>query len=400
MIPFARIIKYGNNITKNKIKNVVRTTGSSYFVLMDNGELWAGGNNSDGQLGIGNTTDQTQKLILSRSDVRLVDMFNSVAVIVTYDDKIYFAGNSVAFNGGNSKISTWQDITNTRFSGVDISTIIKVAAANWIQVLTSTGNIYSTGYNILGNIGNGTTTSYHATTPYLTSTSVKEMYVDGNHTYFIKNNGEIWGCGNNGYGATYSLDVTQTSNQQSYPITTPVQMFKTLPVFDFTQDLFYGQPRSAYITRGTGLVSNMCGSAGYGESGFTPNNSATVGILSPNGNSTIPGNPKMGIVNRSNSTRYFISTDDKLYSVGYNYSGTCSTGSTNPTSSPVYPMVEVTNNFPGNVSDIKGITSDTGCTFVWTDYDIYMCGTNLQNMTNEFGTVGNTLKLTKITLPF
>lgn len=401
MIPFARILNYGNILVRSKIKQVVKPSGGSYYVLMDDGQLWVGGANADGQLGINNTTAQINKLVLSRSDVRLVSAINTVTAIVTNDNKIYFAGSSVAFDGNSTKISTWQDITNTRFSGVDISSVVDIAAANWIQVLTSTGNLYSTGYNALGNIGNGTTTAYNATTPYLTATDVKQMYVDGNHTYYIKNNGEIWGCGNNGYGATYSLDVTLTSNQQAYPIPTPQQMFKTLPLFDFTQDVFYGQNRSAYIARGTGLVSNMCGSGGYGESGVAPNSSATVGILSPNGNSTTPGNPKLGIDNTSISTRYYITTDNKLYSVGYNYNGTCSTGSTNPTSSPVYPLMEVTANFPGNVSDIKGIVSDTGCTFVWTDYDIYMCGTNYQNMTDEFGNTGNTLKLTKLnSLPF
>lgn len=400
MLPFARMLEYGNVIVKSKIKHVVNSSSGTYFILLDDGTLWGGGNNADGQVGVGNTTTQIQKLNLIRNDVRLVDIINNISVIVTTDNRIKFSGSSVAYNGNSTKVTDWQDITDTRFSTVDVSKIIKIYAANWICALTSDGNLYSTGYNNMGNIGNGTTVAYNATTPYLTSSNVKDMYIDGNHTYYIKTNGEIWGCGNNGYGATYSVDVTNTSNQQGYPIPTPQQMFKTLPPFDFTQDIFLGQQRSAYIMRGTGLVSNACGSPGYGEIGLGYNASATYGVLSPNGNSTFPENPKVGISNTSTSTRFYVSTNNKLYSVGYNYNGTCSTGSTNPTNAPVSTLTDVSSNFPGSISEIIGISSNTSNTYVWTENDIYYCGSNTSVMTPEFGLTGNTLTLTKITLPF
>lgn len=393
MIPFVRIFEYGNTKVRPKIKTIINSS-SAYFVLLDNGQLWGGGEQKYGQLGLGDTLPRYQEMIKLRDDVRLVDCISDACLIVTFDNKVMYSGRNIVLGTNDTTINpVFTDITNERFVGVDISTITKITCSITISVLTSSGDVYGTGHNALGTVGNGTVERYNASTPYLTASGIKDIFVDASHVYLLKNNGEIWGVGNNGYGAVYSLDDPRTSTQTSRAISTPVQLFKTFSVLNTETDVFFGTQHNAYIMRGDGsLISNACGSKFYGDIGLGIDTSGPKGVFSTEGNGVIPSNPKIGINYITDSCKLYVSNDNKLYSIGYNNNGNLSNGNT--TTSAVW--LDVTDSYPGDLSLVRGVSCYASTVVIWDDYDVYTCGSNLSLMTKLFGTTGKTLLLSKI----
>ena len=120
------------------------------LILKNDGTLWGTGYNSYGQLGLGDTNGR-----------------NAFTQITTNTDNI----KSVYYG------------------------------EYYTLILKNDGTLWGCGQNEYGQLGLGDTTNRTTFTEIITNTNnIKEIYCGGFHTFILKNDGTLWGCGRNSHG--------------------------------------------------------------------------------------------------------------------------------------------------------------------------------------------------------
>ena len=157
-----------NQATSTALTNIVRIfgcsrhTGTSLYALDSSGNLYSWGYNSEGQLGIGSTTNATRATLASTN---VVDAwpFNAVygsIIIKKTDGKFYAAGHNVNGQLGVGDTANKTSFTEiTSLNGKNIEQIF-IGSGNTPCVFAKaagTNQIYSTGANTYGNCGLYTT---------------------------------------------------------------------------------------------------------------------------------------------------------------------------------------------------------------------------------------------------
>lgn len=157
MLPFSRIIKYGNEVPKPlPIKKVI-THLNSVYVLLTSGQLYARGLNTSGQLGIGSTTNSLTWQF-STDQVQDIWCGQTAALIKKFDGSYMYTGNNtnVGMPNGTST-NTWAVWS---VSSTLTSPIKDIAMSNsTISVLLEDNTIRSAGVGQFGQLGDNTTTN-------------------------------------------------------------------------------------------------------------------------------------------------------------------------------------------------------------------------------------------------
>lgn len=148
-----------------KIKHVYPTHYTSYLVTTD-GEVYASGSNSKGQLGVGSSV--------------------------------------TGYNG-------WQKITQ-------LPTIEKMANVGYSFVaITPSGDVWSTGENLNGVLGLGVTGIVYDWTK-TSLTNIKDIYMfRGNVGFAVSNDGKLYGAGDNMYGILGLGDTVERTSWELVP---------------------------------------------------------------------------------------------------------------------------------------------------------------------------------------
>ena len=95
-------------------------------------------------------------------------------------------------------------------------------------ILKNDGTLCGCGWNVYGQLGLGDNTNRTTFTQVTTNTNdIKSVYCCTNHTFILKNNGTLWGCGNNDYG---QLGLGDSTNRSTFTqVTTNVDNIKSFP---------------------------------------------------------------------------------------------------------------------------------------------------------------------------
>ena len=124
------------------------------------------------------------------------------------------------------------------------------------------GTLWSCGYNSGGQLGLGDTINRTTFTQITTNTDdIKSVYCGNHHTFILKNNDTLWGCGWNNYG---QLGLENNSNKTTFiQITTNTDDIKQIYCgFDYTfilknDDTLWGCGRNySYGQLGLGDFNN------------------------------------------------------------------------------------------------------------------------------------------------
>ena len=124
---------------------------------------------------------------------------------------------------GGYNITGDEDITSLLdllvLSGIIVTDIKQIACGNsHTFILKNDGSIWSCGFNSNGELGLGDSdNNAHSTFTQVTkniNNDVKQIAACGNdHTFIIKNDDSVWGCGSNRYG---ELGLGNTTNKSSF----------------------------------------------------------------------------------------------------------------------------------------------------------------------------------------
>lgn len=173
--------------------------GDAYSgVIAPGGGVWVWGNNANGQLGLGDTTNRTAPTQLtSLSGVAQMAACDLHTLAVMTDGTVRAWGNNGSWQLGDG--TTTQRTSPITISG--LSSIVQVSAGeNHSIALKSDGSVLGWGSNTSGQIGDGSTTN--RSTPVSTSSigSVKAVAAGGYHTVALKTDGTVWCWGSNSSG--------------------------------------------------------------------------------------------------------------------------------------------------------------------------------------------------------
>ena len=187
-------------INTNDIKSVY--CGYTHtLILKNNGTLWGCGRNDYGQLGLGDTSNRNTftQITNNANDIKSVYCGHDYTIILKNDGTLWGCGYN-----GYSQLGLGDTTDRTIFTQITINVdnIKSVyCGGNHTIVLKNDDTLWGCGLNDEGQLGLGDKNRRTTFTKIGTNTSnIKSIYCGYEHTLILKNDGTLWGCGANDYG--------------------------------------------------------------------------------------------------------------------------------------------------------------------------------------------------------
>lgn len=195
MIPFARLLKYGNVINVAEIVDI-QVSRSHTLVLDSTGNLWGRGTNTNNILNQQNPLSTTATFVLVQSGVQLMFCGYQYTLYVK-DGILYKIGASLTWDSG---VVTTPRAISTPFSASLIKKIQCVTTTSAMILLTD-GTLWFNGAGTNGRFGNGAAATVSQWTKSAQE-NIKDMYhkfidYEGSTAYsvILKNDGTVYGTG-------------------------------------------------------------------------------------------------------------------------------------------------------------------------------------------------------------
>lgn len=288
--------------------------GQNHTVALGNdGNIYEWGQNNDGQLGNGTTTNSSTPVTVPMPAG--VTYWKAIAagaahtVAIGSNDTVYAWGqNSFGELGNGTKTQSGSPVVASLPAGVKPVQVF--AGNNWTMVLASNGALYATGRNANGQLGNGTSTDSDTLAMVNFPTGVTgwlDFAGGGYHAAAIGNDGNLytWGSGGNG-----QLADGGTSN-----VTSPAKVSMPAGVSGW-EAIACGEN----FTEAVGNDGNLyeAGYSGDGETG----NGTHLGTLSTLTIANMPGGASKYVdVSAGHNHVIAVAGNGSLYAWGKNSNG-------------------------------------------------------------------------------
>lgn len=196
----------------NGVANVVAVAGgaSHYLALTSAGEVWAWGLNSSGQLGLGNNTN-------SSVPVKIPGLTNVISIACGASHSLAVKSNGTLWSwGANADGQLGTGNTTARNTPGQITSFVRatsVAAGDGHSLALEDGQVFTWGRNSSGQLGDGSTRA--KSLPVRLIALVSSIAARGDYSMCVKNTGEVAAWGGNTYG---QLGIGSTTGQKA-PVT-------------------------------------------------------------------------------------------------------------------------------------------------------------------------------------
>lgn len=210
-----------NSCTGTSMNNV------SCYAIDEHGRLFTWGYNNAGQLGIGNTTNQSRPQLVSVTNVVQVNAGYQGALLVDNTGEMYYAGDNTNGVGAGSSPNAFTTTSQTNvYACVHWGSYYY--SGGWIfrsgaHYLNTSGDLYGIGRNNTGVIGNGATADLSGWTKTSGSTKFAAFwpggYAEYRTIYAIEGtpgapNGDLYVWGYNGNGQLADGTTTNSASPQ------------------------------------------------------------------------------------------------------------------------------------------------------------------------------------------
>lgn len=212
----------GTRSDSNSPKPVVVPTGVTKYTQVsigggfgaaigDDGNVYAWGHNTSGQLGDNTLTTRSKpgKVLYENGDpvteVIAVAAGGAHCLALKSDLTLWAWGSNAKGQLGNGELATSKFATQVVTTGI-IGDIVAIAAGGEFSLaLTSDGTIYAWGSNSHGQMGDGSTVTVKTPKKVVIQENLTEVKIvgiaaGGSHVLAIDDNGSIWAWGYNGLG--------------------------------------------------------------------------------------------------------------------------------------------------------------------------------------------------------
>ncbi|MEM4239048.1 MAG: hypothetical protein QXP49_05010, partial [Nitrososphaerota archaeon] len=359
---------------------IVNISSGTYYVLAvaSDGSVWAWGLNSDGQLGIGNTTNQYSPVkVLLPSSEKITTVVASCkpkgrGFALSESSKVYgwgygfgttpvevggFNGRVVKlYEGANGAVAVTENGAVYRIdSPSSLSRLTDIEALNPVEIvegeshtliISANGKSYALGSNSDGRLGiaagSGSVGQPIEIISYSPDKAV-DVECGGSHCIALGTDGKLYAWG---YNANYQLGTGDTLTRclPTEVTSLPRVAIKSIAAsgngsFILTDDgqvYGWGSDAQSQTPRAiTGFDAPVAKLSGAAYKLYAVTNAGSIYEYSRSGGlKIIPGYTGVYAVGGYGHT-LFISTDGKLYGMGYNYDGQLGTGDRTDRSTPV-----------------------------------------------------------------
>ena len=316
MIPFARMLEYGN-VAPERIRITKMDAGTDHIALLySNGELYTRGNGGAGRLGTGNTISNYTSWSLVLTDVKDVWCGNSFTIALKKDNTFWLVGNNNPF-GTTGNFLTWTErtsfFTDAGVLGSDIKQI--ELGSNSMYVLSRSNILYIAGRNLGGELGTGTASAVTQLT--YKDSDVQLVSYCNDFAAYSKLDGTLY---RSGYGAFYQRGDGSTDYMLSSTVLPAPNNMELIEFNVTSRDVYY-----LYRNKSTGISSlYVNGTNSSGELGLN-----STSIVPVQTTSSIYDGRVLSVKTRYSLLHKMIYTVDGVYSSGANNTGQCGVGNTN-----------------------------------------------------------------------
>ena len=354
----------GNEVNKNTPIKVTAINGKvmeliignyfSVYAILEDGSLYAWGNNESGKLGVGDEVNKNTptKVNLPGKIKELITTGWSVYAILE-DGSLYAWGSNES-----GKLGVGDEVNKNTPTKVNLPGKIKeLITTGWsVYAILEDGSLYAWGSNESGKLGVGDEVNKNTPTKVNLPGKIKELITTGWSVYAILEDGSLYAWGDNSDG---QLGVGDEENRN-----TPI---KVTAINGKVMELIISNSFSVYAILEDGSLYSW-GKNSYGQLGVGDevNRNTPTKV-------NLPGKIKKLIT--SSSASYVILEDGSLYAWGYNYYGELGVGSNEDKNTPT--KVTAIN---GKIMDLI-INSDKNSTYksifaIIKDGSLYAWGNN------------------------
>lgn len=206
------------------VQKIISNGNHTFFIKTD-GSVWAFGHNTHGQLGLGNTTDQSIPVRVPLNSVKDIAVNLCATKFLMHDGTVLTCGlhSAKELGLGDQAIDTSEPTAIKDLCGVK-----EIYAGNYHTVIVKDNSIWTFGSNKTGQLGLGSIDIQACFKPTKIDVSdIQQIAVKANQTFMIKTDGSVLACGTNYHGGL-GLDI-RTGFTSLTPNTRLEQILKIVP---------------------------------------------------------------------------------------------------------------------------------------------------------------------------
>ena len=343
----------------------------SFFILKNDGTLWGCGRNDYGQLGLGDTNNRNTfiQITVNTNNAKSIHCGYHSVVMLKNDGTLWGSGRNVFGELGLGDATSRKTFTQITTNTNDIKSVY--CGFYHTLILKNNGTLWASGWNNHSQLGLGDTTDRLTFTQITTNANdIKSVYGGGYHTFILKNDGILCGCGRNDYG---QLGLGDTADR-------PV--FTIIGINSGNIKEIYLGGQHTIILKNDGTLWG-CGLNDNGQLGLGDTTNRTVLTQITTNTNDIKS------VHCGDSYTLILKNDDTLWSCGYNGYGQLGLGDTRNRTT----FTQITT----NTDDIKSIYSGSNYISVLKNNGtLWACGHNGYSQLG-LGDTTNRNTLTQIT---